>query len=491
MSLAPQTPVLIGAGVSTQRFEDPEQALDALDLMLAATDAAARDAGAPGALANLGYIAVPQGRWSYANPAGAIARHCGAPDAFTVLASVGVLQQSLIAEACARIARGEVASALVVGADAGYRILRGQVLGKSLPRRQQDDSPTLHLQPKEDLFHAAETRAGFEMPVGLYALIESAYRATQGWSVAEHRERLAQRYAAFSAIASANPHAWSRTAQTADFIRDDSPRNPMQAFPYTRLHCSTWNVDQGSALLFTSVAQAEALGVPRDRWIFPLASTESNHMVPVSARRELAACPGAAIAGAAALEAAGLGINDIDLLELYSCFPIAVETYARALGITDERPLTITGGMSFAGGPFNNYVLHATARAVELLRARGAGAALVSSVSGMLTKQAFGLYAMQPGPRGFVAADVSVAVAAATETVEVLETYSGPARVAAHTVLFGRGQAPRAVALVDTPSGARALIAGTDTGLIHALQQDDFVGRQIEVWNNEWRWAEA
>lgn len=491
MSLAPNTPVLIGAGVSTQRCDDPEQALDALDLMIAATEAAARDAGAPAALASLGYIAVPQGRWSYANPAGAIARHVGAPAALTVLASVGVLQQSLIADACARIAQGEVASALVVGADAGYRILRGQILGKSLPRRTQDDLPQIHLQPKEDLFHPAETRAGFEMPVGLYALMECAHRAEQGWSVAAHRERLAQRYAAFSEIAAANPHAWSRQPQTADFIREDSPRNPMQAFPYTRLHCSTWNVDQGSALLFTSVAQAEALGVPRERWIFPLASTESNHMVPVSARRDLAACPGAAIAGQAALAAAGLGINDLDLLELYSCFPIAVETYARALGITDERPLTITGGMSFAGGPFNNYVLHATCRAAELLRARAGGSALVSSVSGMLTKQAFGLYATQPGPQGFVHQDVSAAVAAATATVPVLEDYSGPAQVAAYTVLFARGQAPRAVALVDTPAGARALIGGTSAALIQALQQEEFVGRRIEVRHNEWQWAAA
>lgn len=491
MSLAPNTPVLIGAGVSTQRCDDPEQALDALDLMIAATEAAARDAAAPAALASLGYIAVPQGRWSYANPAGAIARHVGAPAALTVLASVGVLQQSLIADACARIARGEVASALVVGADAGYRILRGQILGKSLPRRTQDDLPQIHLQPKEDLFHPAETRAGFEMPVGLYALMECAHRAEQGWSVAAHRERLAQRYAAFSEIAAANPHAWSRQPQTADFIREDSPRNPMQAFPYTRLHCSTWNVDQGSALLFTSVAQAEALGVPRERWIFPLASTESNHMVPVSARRDLAACPGAAIAGQAALAAAGLSINDLDLLELYSCFPIAVETYARALGITDERPLTITGGMSFAGGPFNNYVLHATCRAAELLRARGGGSALVSSVSGMLTKQAFGLYATQPGPQGFVHQDVSAAVAAATATVPVLEDYSGPAQVAAYTVLFARGQAPRAVALVDTPAGARALIGSNSAALIQALQQEEFVGRRIEVRDHEWRWAEA
>ena len=491
MSLAPNTPVLIGAGVSTQRVEDPELALDALDLMIVATEAVARDAATPAALTDVGYIAVPQGRWSYANPAGAIARHVGAPAAITVLASVGVLQQSLIADACARIARGEVKSALVVGADAGYRILRGQILGKSLPRRTQDDLPHIHLQPKEELFHPVETRAGFEMPVGLYALMESAYRAQQGWSVAAHRARLAERYAAFSDIAAANPQAWSRSAQTADFIRDDSPRNPMQAFPYTRLHCSTWNVDQGSALLFTSVAHAEALGVPRARWIFPLASTESNQMVSVSARRELAACPGAAIAGRTALEAAGLSIDQIDLLELYSCFPIAVELYANALGITDDRPLTITGGMSFAGGPFNNYVLHATCRAAELLRARGGGSALVSSVSGMLTKQAFGVYATQPGPRGFVAEDVSAAVAAATASVDVLDSYSGPGQVAAHTVLFGRGQAPRAVALVDTPAGARALIGGAAPGLIHALQREEFVGRGIEVRHNEWHWAEA
>lgn len=491
MSVLPYTPVLIGAGVSTQRQDDPEQAQDALDLMLAAIEAAARDAQATAALSEVGYVAVPQGRWSYANPAGAIARHIGAPAATTVLASVGVLQQSLIADACSRIARGEVQSALVVGADAGYRILRGQILGKTLPRRNQDDRPTLHWQPKEELFHPVETRAGFEMPVGLYALMESAYRATRGWSVAAHRDHLAQRYAAFSAIAAANPHAWSRSVQTADFIREDSPRNPMQAFPYTRLHCSTWNVDQGSALWFTSVARAEALGVPRARWIFPLASTESNHMVAVSARRELAACPGAAIAGRAALEAAGLGIGQIDLLDLYSCFPIAVETYANALGIGDERPLTITGGMSFAGGPFNNYVLHATCRAAELLRERGGGSALISSVSGMLTKQAFGVYATNPGPRGFVAEDVSAPVAEATATVEVLDSYSGPAQVAAHTVLCARGAPPRAVALVDTPSGARALVAGTDGELVQALQQEEFVGRRIAVRNNHWEWPGA
>ncbi|CAN0493873.1 unnamed protein product, partial [Phaeothamnion confervicola] len=189
----------------------------------------------------------------------------------------------------------------------------------------------------------------------------------------------------FSVIAESNPHAWSRTPLSADIIRAASERNPMQAFPYTRAHCSTWNVDQAAALLFCSEARATALDIPRQQWIYPLASSESNHMTTVSARADLTRCIGAGIAGQAALAAADLTIADIDLLELYSCFPIAVETYAEALQVDLTRPLTITGGMPFAGGPFNNYVLQATCRAAELLRARGTGTALVSSVSGMLT----------------------------------------------------------------------------------------------------------
>src|SRR5690606_27749788 len=153
--------------------------------------------------------------------------------------------------------------------------------------------------------------------------------------------------------------------------------NPMQAFPYTRNHCSTWNVDQAAALLLCSMGRARELGIPQSTWIYPLASVESNHMVAVSARAGLAECPGARITGRAALKAAGLATADIDLIELYSCFPLAVQTYAEGLGLSLERDLTVTGGMPFAGGPYNNYFLQATCRAAELLReGRGRNALL-------------------------------------------------------------------------------------------------------------------
>ena len=478
---AARTPVLVGIGIATRRADDARLALEPMDLMLEAVHAAGHDSGSRAALAGLQYIAVPRGRWTYRNPAGEIARRIGAASAHTVLSSVGVLQQTLLGEACARIARGEAHTTLVTGADAGYRLLRAQLADVRLEDRDQDDAPDVFIAPKDELRHAVELRAGLNMPVGLYAMMESAYRARHGWSVHEHRDRLAALYARFSAIAAANPHAWHREPYSAAQICAAGPRNPMQAFPYTRLHVSTWNVDQAAALLFCSAARAAALGIPRSRWVYALASSESNHMVSVSARADLSRCPGARIAALAALQGAGMTSTDIDLVELYSCFPVAVETYAEALALPLERDLTVTGGMPFAGGPYNNYVLQATARAAELLRARGQGTALVGSVSGVLTKQGFGLWSTTPATGAFVHADVSQDVAAAIATVEVLDAYTGEAQVAGYTVLHGRDVAPRGVALLDTPAGQRVLATTDDQAVIARMQDEEWVGRRLQV----------
>ena len=357
--------------------------------------------------------------------------------------------------------------------------------GETAGEHSEQGAPDEFWEPKEELRHPVERRAGLKMPVGLYAIMESAYRHARGWSIQEHRDRLANLYAEFSRIAAGNPHAWLRREVTAGEIRDASERNPMQAFPYTRFHCSSWNVDQASALLFCSAQRAQELGIPRSRWVYPLASTESNHMLAVSARGHLHECIGARVAGQAALAGAGLRADEIDLLDLYSCFPIAVEAYAEALGIPAGRALTLTGGMSFAGGPYNNYDLQSTARAAELLRAGQGRTALVSCVSGVLTKQAFGLWGVDAPPKGFVHADVSDEVAKQAQVREVLDTYTGPARVAGYTVLHGRGQPARGVVLVDVPDGQRVLATTEDAALVAQLQQDEWVGRDVRIADQE------
>ncbi len=477
------TPVLVGIGTAGKREDDWSRAPEAMDLMLEAAAAAGRDSRSA-ALAGVQWIAVPQGRWSYRNPAEEIAQAAGAERPTTVLASVGVLQQTLISEACERIAQGQIHTALVVGGDAGHRLRRAQAAGAMAEERSQASEPDVRLAPAAELRHSAELAAGLRMPVGLYAILESARRAARGIGVEEHRTELAELGAAFSNVAAENPHAWLRRRMEPASIRNASPGNPMQAFPYTRAHCSNWNVDQAAALLFCSAARATVLGIARERWLFPVASSESNHMTPVAARASLGDCPGAALTGRAVLEASGLDASDIDLVDLYSCFPIAVTAYAEAIGLASGRDLTVTGGMPFAGGPYNNYLFQAVCRAAELLRAGDGRTALLSCVSGVLTKQAFCVWSREPSPRGFVRLDVSEAVGRQARVLEVLDAFTGPARVAGCTVLHGGDGAPRGVLLLDTPGGARALATTQDPGLAARLQAEVFVGRTVRVERN-------
>ena len=480
-TIPPRTPVLVGVGVAMRREDDPANALEPIDLMLEAVRAAGADCGAPDLLADLGSIAVPRGRWRYRNPSGEIARAVGATGATTIVSSVGVLQQTLIADACEAIANGQIESALVTGADAGYRILRSKIAGERATERDQDDDPDVRLEPKAELRDPAEVAAGLSMPVGLYAILESARRAASGMTIDAHRDRLAERYARFAEIAAANPHGWTRQALDAVTIRDDGPRNPMQAFPYTRAHCSTWNVDQAAALLFCSVERAAALGIERSRWVFPLASAESNHMVALSARTNLVRSPGADAAARAILAASNITADEIDLIDLYSCFPVAVDVFADALAVSPDRDLTITGSMAFAGGPSNNYFFQATARAAELLRAGARRTALLSCVSGILTKQALALWSVEPAPNGFMRQDVTAEAAAAASELPVVERYTGGGVIAGCTVLRARGEQPRAVALIDTDNGARALAVSDTEDVISGMENTEWVGRRVRV----------
>ena len=473
------TPVLVGIGCVTQRSEDPHESLEPLDLMIEAVKRAGSDTGQSSVLREVEHIAVPRGRWNYRNPGGAIRRAIGAGHAKSILSSAGVLQQSLIAEVCHRIADGEIQCAIVTGADAGYRLLRARLTGLDPTEQEQTDDPDLELNPAAELRHPAELAVGLAMPVGLYAILDSAVRSRAGRSISGHRDDVASIYARFSQIAAQNADAWSREPRSASEIREPRPGNPMQAFPYTKALCSSWNVDQAAALLFCSAGHAAALGIDRKRWVFPLVSAESNHMTPVSARADLAACPGADVTSRVALEAAGLRASEIDLFELYSCFPVAVGIFAKAIGLPAGRDLSVTGSMAYAGGPYNNYFLQATCKAAELLRSGCGRTALLSCVSGILTKQAVAIWSATPD-RAFESIDTTEEVARATKVVKVCEDYRGVGQIAGYTVIHERGGSARAIALLDTPEG-RVLASSSAQPILASFESDDWVGRRVNV----------
>lgn len=478
--LAATTPVLVGVASINQREADPASADEAVRLMIRAAEAAAADCGKPELLSSVQRIGVPKGVWSYSDPARLVARAIGAR-ATTVLAEIGILQQSLFADACREIQEGRIDAALVVGAEAKYRQLQAEIQGVAVAETEQSDTPDIRLEPEQEIWSEVESAAGLGMPVGFYAIMESALRHALGEDVEAHRDRVAALYQSFSEVAKSNPHAWNRDGMSADAIRNASAKNRMLAFPYTKYHNSQWNVDQAGALLFCSVAKAQALGIPREKWVFPLASTESNYMVNTSQRADLAGSAGARLAGNKALELAGLGVEDLDLLEMYSCFPSAVQIYARELGIDLGRQLTVTGGMTFGGGPLNNFVLQSTCRMAELLREQPGSKGLVTSVSGMLTKQGFGVWSTTPNAAGFGFADMSAEAKSAAPAVELVAAESGSGEVVGCTVLFHGDSPLRAVVVVTLDNGKRTVAFNDEAAVMAEMMSNEYCGRRVAI----------
>ncbi len=503
-----KTPVLVGVAAANQRFEEAGEGLEPIELMIAATRGAAEDASPSAAgdlLSAIDDISVPNGIWSYTNPAGLIASAVGADHAKTVFAEVGILQHTLVSRACSLIASGEASVTLVAGGEAKYRALRAQIAGIELaesnpadmpgaPSLAQDggdegDSsdpsvPDLFMQPHAELWNQVESAAGLGMPVGYYAIMDSALRHEQGESIDEHRDHMARMYAGFSQIAAANPDAWVREPVEAEYIRNPSPKNKMLAFPYTKLHNTQWNVDQSSALLFCSVAKARELGIPESKWVYPLAAAESNFMSVVSARRALHRSQGFALAGQRAFEAAGCKPEDVQHMELYSCFPSAVRVQMAELGVNAHRPLSVTGAMTFGGGPLNNFVFQATVKLAQVLRDNPGDTGMVTCISSFITKQGVALYSTEPCAGDFQALDVTEEVEQATPICEVVPSHVGDATVAGYTVLY-QGDGPwRGVAVCDLPDGSRTVAYTEDADTMARMEAEDYCGRVVTLAGN-------
>lgn len=473
------TPVLVGVGIVSQREDDPTKALEPIDLMIAAARSAGEDCGAADILGSVDRILVPVGRWSYGNPGGMIGAAIGSPDATTLSAHAGISQQTILSDAASAISDGSISTALVVGGEAGYRIARAKAVGLDLVDRENTDTPDEVLTPDHSgILSKEESDAGLGfMAVGYYAILETAWRYASGMSLEEHRQHMASRYRRFSEIAAANPHGWDTETRTAKQIIDA----PTLAYPYGKHHVSNWGVDQASALLMCSEAEAERRGVPREKWIYPQAFTEANHAVLVRDRGELHRCRGAEIAGQAALETAGCLPQDLDFIELYTCFPIAVETFAQALGLDPQGDMSFSGAMPFGGGPFNNFVLHCTAQLAEHLRNNPGSRGLISTVSGFLTKQGFAIWGTEPNPDGYKFVDVTERVEAATTVREFQSDYSGPATVAGYTVTHDRQSALKGVVVADLPDGGRTVASSDDPALLDRLETEEFCGQPITI----------
>lgn len=481
--LDPRTPVLVGVGTCADD-------VDAIELMVRAARGAGRDAGASSLLGRLDRISITKGTWSHANPSRTVGHAVGAPEATTVLVELGIPQQAVIDETCAALLDGTADVALVAGGESkahDARRLRASTQADAAgiatvfrsDLDEDEEPPDIHRQPEGDLVDPAEIAAGLWAPIDQYPLIENALGAAEGCAPDVLRGEIASLYERFNVVARTNPEAAFPAPMTAAELAEFSPANRPLSFPYAKWHATQWTVDQAAALLFCTIEVAEASGIPRDRLVFPLVGLSSSHALPLTQRRDLHRWPAMAVLGRAAENRLGHPVVECNHHELYSCFPVAVRVQQRELGLPLDGTPTVTGGMSFAGGPFNNYVFQSTAAMARRLRREG-GRGLVTSVSGLLTKPGLAVWSATSdgGPPLF--ADLGDEVAATTPSVEEVRLeHEGAATVVSYTVTHEVQEPKELILIVETDDGARVIGRSDDPSLVEQAMRQGLVGERF------------
>jgi acetyl-CoA C-acetyltransferase len=482
MRIDPRTPVLIGSG-QVNEYDDGE-ATDPVGLIAVA----ARQAAESGVLKAVDAIRVVNIlSWRYRDPGLLLGEAIGAANFTTRYSGVGGnVPQSLVNQACLDIQRGIAEVVLIGGGERWRTRMRLRANGRRPDWPQQDDAVPVPDGGEDDvpLAGPAEQRIELVRPAHVYPLFEQALRIAAGESSDDHRRRIGTLWSQFSAVAEGNPYAWSRKRFSAEEISQPAPSNRMISWPYTKLMNSNNMVDQAAVVVLASAQAATRLGIAPDMWVFPYAGTDSHDTYALGERVDFHRSPAIRIAGRRAFELAGCGTGDMRFVDIYSCFPSAVQVAATELGLPladTQRPLTVTGGLTFAGGPWNNYVTHSIGTMAERLIETPGSLGLITANGGFLTKHSIGIYGTQAPSTEFRWEDVQSEVDR-EPTRTALEQWEGIGTVEAWTAPFDRdGRPEKAFLAVRTPGEARTLAVMKSPSDVEATVTDDIAGAEVQV----------
>lgn len=492
-----RTPVLIGIGQVVSRWngESADGAPSPNGLRLEAASAALDDVSAREAVAaSIDTVMVvrtildsmngtkhPFGRSN--NPPGALAHALGITPRRAIYSIVGGDQpQALVNEAAEAIFAGAANTVLLAGAEATAAMKTA--LRKRIALDWSDSAST----PLEDRGLGPPMRSDYEIANGLgvpthtYPLFEQALRARLGLDRDQHRELMSQLWARFSRVAAGNPFAQYPEERSIEFLSTPSADNYAVTDPYLKWDVAQDAVNQGAALLMTSVGRACEMGVDPAKFVYLHGYAQVADR-PVTARPDLSRSRAMELALAHALAAAGKKAEEIAHFDLYSCFPCAVLLAAEALGL-DWRTTsaTVTGGLPFFGGAGNNYSMHAIATMVERMRTLPTDFGLVLANGGYLSKEAVGIYSAMPKENWQPVSSATLAQAMATPEAPHLLSESTTGVIESYSVTMRKGQPQRGNVIVRTEKGRVLARARSDhRTTLAALNRIEPIGRTVRI----------
>ena len=489
MSIAGNTPIIVGAG---QCVEREACASSPMQLASSAAQAALDSCGADAktAAAAIDTIAVVKifsdsaKMWETSlgrsnNPPQSVASRIGASPVSRIYSETGGnCPQSLLMEFFADLQAGKRTMVLLTGSEAIKNQRNAERNDVALDWTETFDEELEDRGFGSFVANNQERFNGMVMPIYYYIIIEEARRQKLGLSREEYLQQLGQQQAAFSAIAANNPYAQFPGAQSAEDILAAEPLTHL----YTKRMVAQDSVNQGAALLLTTVDKARELGIPERNWVYMHGAAEGTE-VDLTIRPDPSTSEMATRVVDRALAMADKTIDDISLLDIYSCFPCAVLAVSDHLGLPADgsKQLTLTGGLPYFGGPGNNYSMHGLAEMWSQIRRDSAQYAFIHANGGVLSKHASGVFSCQPSSVDWSSADTYIS----QDELPRKEQVSNPARgqVIAYTVNYHKGQAVQGIVLCETDDGERFVSCSKleDQATVKEMLSRESAGRSVSV----------
>jgi acetyl-CoA C-acetyltransferase len=419
--------------------------------------------------------------WPYDDPVGRLAERLGVDPKHRLYSGIGgTTPQLLVNDAAEAIVAGDLDVGVVCGAEALDTVRRLKKAGERPQWSHRD--PEKKPFPFEAPFHPAEVAHEVFQAYTTFALWDIARRAHLGVAPDDYLAQIGALFAPMTKVAATNPFAWFPVERSAAELVTATPDNRVVAYPYTKYVISVMDVDLAGAVFIASHEAADRLGVPAERRVYLRGWCYGTDPIYVAEHDPVSASPAMRAASSEALRAAGLGVDDVAHLDLYSCFPSSVALALDALGLRPDdgrAPFTVTGGLPFFGGAGSDYLTHSIATMVDVLRADPGAAGMCSGVGMHMTKHVFGVYSTTPGP---AAPRPASKLPPADPQRAIVDTHEGDVTIATYTVHHGRGGAPTDALLVcDVDERTRCYAKSFDPELLSSLEDEEWVGRTASL----------
>jgi acetyl-CoA C-acetyltransferase len=483
------TPIIVGAAQITQK-KDVDIPLDPINLITEASNNAIEMSGVDSLQNCIDTIYMSTiSSWIYDDAPSRLSNLLGIKPSQKYSAPIsGNIPQLLVNKSAKKISLGTSKAILIAGGEASYSKYRAKK--KDIKLNWPKPPPrAVNEARKAIVFYLSSFENQYKLtnPTYIYALIETAFRAESGRSLKEHLDFIGKLYERFSHIASENPYAWEQNQFNREEIITPSVVNRIVCHPYTKRMVANLYVDQSAALVMTSEKIAQELGIDQKFWVYPMGGADLKNIFYMAQRPQLHDSPAIREASRLSLEQAGLNLDDINVFDLYSCFPCMVEIARQEIGIPEDDPrdLTLTGGLSFFGGPFSSYSMHSIVTAVNLIQKNPSMKVMILANGGYNTSESVGIYGNKPPARPwqeieYIDIQQKINAKALPKPIEIA---NGNLTIEAYTIIYDRKSLPEwGVVMGHLESGERTLafiIADSETLL--NLEQQELVGVTFKV----------